>query len=349
MQAQNYEETGLTSLISQKELEVLGLREQQMRVLEEALVSRDKELAESQSTIVSLREDFKYNLSLLEERDSELQKYDTTYAQLECSLAENDKLAKEARVSAADAQSQLKIERARIKELEHHHQQKSAELREALEAERWQHGESLLRQREDFESVKRTLQRQLEERDDELDSQRRDFTSTCEDQIRKLEEDWMQRVEDAKVGAAAAESRTHGVERELEVMRGKVTGISEMESAAREAKADAERELRSVKWELENTTRLNSARLSELQDSSELALRTCQADVEEKDARLRDLVLPCHHPSRPLVWHGCTWRHCWTSAFEMGSSAGFPAGRAASALSLSVPRCERPLTVCAAM
>eukprot|EP00854_Cymbomonas_tetramitiformis_P025548 gene25548-31226_t len=270
MQAQNYEETGLTSLISQKELEVLGLREQQMRVLEEALVSRDKELAESQSTIVSLREDFKYNLSLLEERDSELQKYDTTYAQLECSLAENDKLAKEARVSAADAQSQLKIERARIKELEHHHQQKSAELREALEVAAAQSSRLTRASLAHFESLFPTSQitatpneaagshtfiiifRKLHSVKWELENTTRlnsarlsELQDSSELALRTCQADVEEK--DARlrdlVGAAAAESRTHGVERELEVMRGKVTGISEMESAAREAKADAEREL----------------------------------------------------------------------------------------------------------
>eukprot|EP00959_Pyramimonas_sp_CCMP1952_P249450 5214361-Pyramimonas_sp.AAC.1 len=52
----------MSTLISQKEQEVVGLREQRLRVLEETLLDRDEELAIVKGDLASLKEDFKYNL-----------------------------------------------------------------------------------------------------------------------------------------------------------------------------------------------------------------------------------------------------------------------------------------------
>ena len=53
---------GLSTLLSQKEQEVVGLREQRVRVLEETLLDRDEQLETLREDLASLKEDFKYNL-----------------------------------------------------------------------------------------------------------------------------------------------------------------------------------------------------------------------------------------------------------------------------------------------
>lgn len=45
------------------------------------LAARDRELRDSRAALCSLREDFAYNLKLIEERDAELAHYDAAYAQ----------------------------------------------------------------------------------------------------------------------------------------------------------------------------------------------------------------------------------------------------------------------------
>lgn len=45
------------------------------------LAAKEKELRDARSALCSLREDFAYNLKLMEERDAELTHYDAVYAQ----------------------------------------------------------------------------------------------------------------------------------------------------------------------------------------------------------------------------------------------------------------------------
>ena len=48
--------------------------------MEAALNQKEKELSEEKEKFQKLKEDFKYNLKLLNERDAELEKYDQTFA-----------------------------------------------------------------------------------------------------------------------------------------------------------------------------------------------------------------------------------------------------------------------------
>lgn len=50
-----------------------------METLEAAYVEKDKQLNEEKSKLQKLKEDFKYNLKLLEERDQELDRYDKIF------------------------------------------------------------------------------------------------------------------------------------------------------------------------------------------------------------------------------------------------------------------------------
>lgn len=51
-----------------------------IETLEEALNGKEKELQEEKAKFSKLKEDFKYNLKVLEERDQELERYDITFS-----------------------------------------------------------------------------------------------------------------------------------------------------------------------------------------------------------------------------------------------------------------------------
>lgn len=71
------EET-LRELAEQKEREWRSIQEKRIEALESSLRQKTQELTEQKVKLAALREDFKYNLKLLEERDGELEKYEQT-------------------------------------------------------------------------------------------------------------------------------------------------------------------------------------------------------------------------------------------------------------------------------
>lgn len=72
----------LHELAVQKEQELQRLREQQQKALEEALKSCQEELGREKERGRELEQDFRYNLSLIEQRDQELARYETAFTEL---------------------------------------------------------------------------------------------------------------------------------------------------------------------------------------------------------------------------------------------------------------------------
>ena len=69
-------------LAVQKEQELQRLREQQQRALEETLRECREELGREKERGRELEEDFRYNLSLIEQRDQELARYEAALSEL---------------------------------------------------------------------------------------------------------------------------------------------------------------------------------------------------------------------------------------------------------------------------
>jgi hypothetical protein len=70
------EAASLRELAEQKEREWRSIQEKRIEALESSLRQKTQELAEQKQKMSQLRDDFKYNLSLLEERDAELAKFE---------------------------------------------------------------------------------------------------------------------------------------------------------------------------------------------------------------------------------------------------------------------------------
>ena len=66
----------LRELAEQKEKEWRQIQEQRIEVLESNLRQKTLDLSEEKQKFNQLKEDFKYNLKLLEERDAELEKHE---------------------------------------------------------------------------------------------------------------------------------------------------------------------------------------------------------------------------------------------------------------------------------
>lgn len=70
------EQDALRELAEQKEKEWRLIQEKRIEALECSVQLKSQELANQKQKMARLREDFKYNLKLLEERDGELEKYE---------------------------------------------------------------------------------------------------------------------------------------------------------------------------------------------------------------------------------------------------------------------------------
>lgn len=145
-------------LLSQKEHEIIRLREQALKQLEQQLDAKQQQFAELQAKFDILKTDFTYNLELLQGRDQELESYDAAFAAVTGQLNDKERQLSELQASVAQAHSDLRIERQKYAEAQAARESKLQELQQLLEEARSSKSEALLRQREDYEHQKRSLQ-----------------------------------------------------------------------------------------------------------------------------------------------------------------------------------------------
>ena len=72
----------LQELATQKEQELHKIREEHYHALETSLKSCEEELEREKEKRKALEDDFRYNLTLIEQRDHELARYDTIFQEL---------------------------------------------------------------------------------------------------------------------------------------------------------------------------------------------------------------------------------------------------------------------------
>ena len=172
--------SNLRGIIMAKEKELHDINEYRIHTLEALIADKEKEAAEQKARLAKLKEDFGYNLKLLEERDAELERYDGSFAGLKAVIRERDIELSELKIATADLQHSAKQERDRAAEAESYYQKKVAAAREEAEAVKWRLEEELRTQRDEFESLKRDFVRQVRELQDTLERERREAASGFE-------------------------------------------------------------------------------------------------------------------------------------------------------------------------
>lgn len=123
----------LNELLISKEQELKDLQAYQINFLKTTLQETESQLQEIHRKFNRLKEDFAYNLKILEERDRELEQYDTLFTQLK--IVENAKEAEvsDLRIQMDKLQQALAQETKNQEALQNHYQQKLKEHQLDLE------------------------------------------------------------------------------------------------------------------------------------------------------------------------------------------------------------------------
>ncbi len=111
-----------------KELQVL-----QIQQLETALNEATSEVSTQRERFLHLRDDFKYNLRVLEERDKELERYDALAARAQTEESARQEEVSELRIEIAKLQDALEEQRRAKEDIEVQYQKRGVKHRVKLE------------------------------------------------------------------------------------------------------------------------------------------------------------------------------------------------------------------------
>ena len=278
------EDDPVKDLLTRKESELMALRSRRVSDLESRVERGATELAELRSRMHTLREDFQYNLNLLDERDRELERYDAQFARAATEAEDSARQVREAKLATQEAVSEARRWQQRASESEAHHARRVAEMRDAVERERFNRDESLLRQREEFDQHKRALMRQIAERDEMLATAQSDARDAVAAEARRLREGADVEKHDADAEASARKAEKEALERRVEEARRRAAAAEQEADAARAAKTEAERAGSETRRLAAEAQRVLDAELATLREKLETSERRGARLAEDADA-----------------------------------------------------------------
>lgn len=117
------ETSSLQELVEQKENEWREAQQLQNKSLQNSLKEKERQLNNERVRFRKLKEDFEYNLKLLEERDQELQRYDALFSQVRNINSLRDGEVSDLKIQLDELKLKLSHEEKAKEELQRHYQQ----------------------------------------------------------------------------------------------------------------------------------------------------------------------------------------------------------------------------------
>ncbi len=127
------EAVDLEALLACKEREWKELQALWIQQLETALNEATSEVSTQRERFLRLRDDFKYNLRVLEERDKELERYDALAARAQTEESARQEEVSELRIEIAKLQDALEEQRRAKEDIEVQYQKRGVKHRVKLE------------------------------------------------------------------------------------------------------------------------------------------------------------------------------------------------------------------------
>ena len=272
------------------------LRDLRVRMLEEKAARADAERAKALAQLKQIKEDFRYNVKLVEERDAELARWETNGAALRQQLDASRAALEEANAALLEAQSDARTSTSRLAEAEQYYQRRLGELRTALDDSRFTASENALKAREEIEKERRTCARKVQASADELSAVRTEMAQNHDEVVRKMQ---MQHA--AEMDALTADRDRAFRRAETAEAAEKKASEESAEAAARCSEAeknerDLERQLAQVTFERDNAQRETanaqasfSRKRQEADDARSMEVASFQARLGEEAAKVASM------------------------------------------------------------
>lgn len=279
----------MQELVQQKESEWREAQELRNKSLESALKEKERQLNNEKVRFRKLKEDFEYNLKLLEERDQELQRYDALFSQARNINSLRDSEISDLKIQLDDLRLKLSHEEKAKEELQRHYQQRLREHQQELNQFRLGKENDINKEREEFECFKRELQVQLRAAEEDVEAQRQELMAGFDDAQRKREHEFRKKADDLSNSLLASELKVKMLTKELELLRASGERTKDELEDTETVVHDLEKQLKQKEWQLTDEQNMNKAKVTEFETEIEqlrLAMAKMQDRFQHKHAEL---------------------------------------------------------------
>ncbi|XP_060109042.1 coiled-coil domain-containing protein 57 isoform X2 [Heteronotia binoei] len=283
----------LNELLICKEQELKELHTYQIHFLKTALQETERQLREIHRKFNRLKEDFTYNLKVLEERDRELERYESLLTQLK--IAENGKEAEvsDLRIQLDKLQQALTQETKKQEALQHQYQQKLKEHQLDLERLLCSKDSDMSHHHKEYENMKQQLERKLQEIEGELALQRQELLVEFDAEMKKREHEFRLKADEMSNLVLSYELKVKLLTKELEALKDAGMKAAESMKVAEATNLELEKEVRCKDWEIKDLAAVKDAQIQDLErrlDSVQLSWKKEKELSERKYAAVDHLA-----------------------------------------------------------
>ena len=276
----------ISDAIRLKEQELSKMHEIRILRLENMIKQRDEELITYKKKLEHLKDDFQFNLNIVEERDKEVLRLDTLLTKYASELELKEKQTKSltlqlSRYTTLEKQNKEKdkLEKASTKTL-------MKEMYEEIESVRWAMTEELKAKSTEIDALKSDLQRTHTSREQALEKQRQELSETFEDVLKQREDNIQEREQAINKQVVNLESRFDKLQTENSKLRVEInTYKRKTEQLSMEA-AQGEETRRSLQWQLQDL--VNEKERIIVESSDRIEELTSQLQLLRDDCTLRE-------------------------------------------------------------
>lgn len=255
----------IEELAIKKEKEWKNVTSLQLTSLQTALTQKENEHKELCEKFMKLKEDFKYNLKLLQDRDKELKTYDESFAKTKTMESAHVAAISDLKIKIAKLTDSLEREEQARCEMQRHYRQRLIDQQAEMEAFRSTKDaevEETLSQLSKLKSHHERLESQLRS---EIEAQKFEFTSELENALVKKDRENRENEDKVKAEAMAHQLKCKLLEKELDLVKSAHAKQSENLLEADEASSKLKKKLLEAEHDVKDVSSIKNARILELE------------------------------------------------------------------------------------
>eukprot|EP01135_Chromosphaera_perkinsii_P003726 Nk52_evm44s252 gene=Nk52_evmTU44s252 len=301
----------LKEVLLAKEKELRDLNDYRIKCLENACSTKDEEIFNLKIKLRQLAEDFNYNLTLLEQRDHELEKYDGIVAEIKGVIQEKDADISQLKISCDRFQTScVEHERSRVEFDEKVGKRFKAHLEE-FNLKLWRKEEELMKQRSLYEEFKRSSDRKLVDAREDLEIQRRQLNSEFEEHLSSIAHDHTLKCDELHSEIIKLKSKYKSLESDYkQAMEGQQQAVKELEALKTDVKKNSDDKKKSLETEIElanvQEEKMRQEELvRELQKTVDIQRENHKKAIESYESLLknmRDEIVTSHSKTKNERW-----------------------------------------------
>ncbi|XP_072098484.1 coiled-coil domain-containing protein 57 isoform X2 [Mobula birostris] len=253
-------------LLARKEQEWKSLQTQRIQSLVTALQDTQVKLKDEQEKFNILKEDFMFNLRVLEERDRDLERYDAMFAQLKVTESCKQAEISELQIEIDKLQNIVAKEMKTREELQFQYQQQLKTHQLEIEKIRSSKDSKINGQQEEYTKLKQELERKLQEVEGQLALQKQELLAEFDAEMRHREHDFTLRRDEMNNVVLSSKLKVKLLSKESELLQETGTKAAESLQIAEKTNHQMAKQLQRKEFELKNVVALKDARIKELED-----------------------------------------------------------------------------------